>query len=65
MSKHKEIGVAGPVTYYLEKPNTIMYAGAVYRKFSRVTEFLFHNTKDKGFKTQDIGSRWNCKLLYV
>ncbi len=54
MLKHKEIGVAGSVTYYLEKPNTIMYAGAIYGKFSRDTKFLFHNTKDNGFLKHKI-----------
>ncbi|MHA1594746.1 MAG: glycosyltransferase [Candidatus Baldrarchaeia archaeon] len=49
MLKYPDIGVAGPVTYYFRKPNIIMYAGAVYTKYTRRTKFLYRNVPDNGY----------------
>lgn len=48
MTKYEDVGVAGPVTYYLQKPDIIQYAGAVYSRFMRRTIFLYQNVKDDG-----------------
>ncbi|RLE63182.1 MAG: glycosyltransferase family 2 protein [Thermoprotei archaeon] len=66
MLEHPDIGVAGPVTYYLEKPDIIQYAGAIYAKFTRTTKFLFHKMKDNGFlkgKIIDVDGIANSFML--
>lgn len=42
------IAVAGPVCYYLDHPNTIMYAGAILAPFTRRNQFVLGNVEDVG-----------------
>ena len=44
----REIGVVGPICYYLEAPDIIMYAGARLSRFARRTVFVAADEKDNG-----------------
>lgn len=48
MQSYPHAGVAGPVTYYLSSPNTIMYAGARLSRHTRMTTFLCRDQTDTG-----------------
>jgi GT2 family glycosyltransferase len=48
IERNNDIGVAGPVTYYLKNPKVIQYAGSIYSRFMRRTVFLYNNIKDDG-----------------
>jgi GT2 family glycosyltransferase len=60
------IGVAGPVTYYFDRPNIIQYAGCNYGVFTRITHYLFLDKIDEGFlrgKILEVDAIPNCFML--
>lgn len=50
----ERVGVAGPVTFYLNQPDTIQYAGAIYGRFTRITRFLFSGAKGNDYLTHEV-----------
>lgn len=54
MNNHPDVGVAGPVSCYLSIPDTVMYAGGIYTKFSRRTIFLHRNSSVSNLIGQSI-----------
>jgi len=58
-------GVIAPVTCYYSKPDTIMYAGAIYTKYMRRTKFLYVGKKceELNGKFLEVDSETNSLAL--
>ena len=48
MEKHPEVGVAGPIMYFLKDPKRIWCAGIRRSYWTTITEFIGFNTVDNG-----------------
>lgn len=48
MEKHPEVGVAGPIMYFLSEPNRIWCAGVKRNYWTTITRLIGFNTLDKG-----------------
>ena len=65
ISSRPEIGVVGPITYWLAQPDVIMYTGAVYTRYFHRTVFVGANEKDRSqFTTPfQVTNIPNCFML--
>jgi hypothetical protein len=60
MEKHPEVGVAGPIMYFLEDPKRIWYAGVKRSYWTTITRYTGFNTIDNGrflkepYETEDL-----------
>ncbi len=65
ISSRPEVGVVGPITYWLSAPNRIMYTGAVFTRFTHRCIFIGANEKDHSqFSTPfEVTNIPNCFML--